>query len=137
MRVAEAAWLLVFVHVRIQVIAMFMLALWVLATHHAALELTGLLAHGEVELSHTPEGDTSGTGRHPWHQVENNLTKQKTNLLTKPVMVQYELPLFEIIVCEPVMVVEPLRVEDEVQLFRSWHFVQRAAPQPGAPSVLV
>lgn len=134
---AEGAWLLVLVRLRVQVIGMFMLALWVLATHHAALELTGLFAHGGVAVAHTSAGDSSDAGLHPWHQVEKNLTKQKTGLPTKPVSLQHELPIFEIFVGEPVPIVRPIRIEEEVHLLRSWHFVQRAAPQPGAPSALV
>ena len=110
------------------------LGLWLLATNHAAFELVGVMHHDAA-----PAADI---GQQRWHQVENTLTKQKTELRAKPAAAQPVLPLLDCVlsaVSKPAEVSGPVvpAADAATRAFHTWHFVQRAAPLPGAPSLAV
>lgn len=111
-----------------------MLAVWLLATNHAVFELAGVMkAEHAVGLD---------AGQHRWHQVENTLTKQKTDLPTKPLVIEAVLPLLEVVLLSAaksthIAPPEFPAIESERRAVQSWRFAQRAAPLPGAPSALI
>lgn len=121
-------------------VAKFLLALWLLATNHAVFEVLGLMGHGAAGVLHHAD-EKSDPGQHRWHKVEKTLTKQQTDLPTKPASSQSVLPIFEIVARRELHAVQNADAEappvERADLdFRSWQFVQRAAPLPGAPSGL-
>lgn len=117
---------------RPQLIATFLLALWVLATNHAAFEIAGLMHH-----TLPSEADN---GQERWHHAEKTMTKENTDLLIKPAALQPVLSILEIVarsewITVKVVELDAPPVERAESEFRSWHFVRRDAPLPGAPAL--
>lgn len=111
-----------------------MLAVWLAATNHAVFELAGVM---NTEFSSAVD-----VGQERWHQVEDNLTKQKKGLTTKPAAAKQVLPVLELVRLAGAQAMQLARLEAppvdaEARAFHIWHFVRRAAPLPGAPSALV
>lgn len=117
---------------RAQLIATFLLALWVLATNHAAFEIAGL-------MHHAPPSEADN-GQERWHHAEKTLTKENTELPTKPTALEPLLSILEIVArvewpSAPVIAINAPPVERAEAEFSRWHFVRRDAPLPGAPAL--
>ena len=127
------------VHRRAPLIASFLLALWLLATHHAVFEAAGLMCHASGVSA---DGAAPGRdmGQYRWHQVEKTLLKQKIALPAKPGVFQAVDPNFSVgsptdsVPAAVVGLVRPHARSGLTYTPDRWRHVQRAAAWPGAPS---
>lgn len=128
-----------------------MLAVWLPATQHTALELAGLLPDHSADASH--QHDSSGNdpeipnplgAHHDWHAVEKTVTKPSSGLLKVPapllllVVGFFCLQLFATASPRQPSLTSVARValERPIAWVPNWHFVRRAAPVSRAPSVI-
>ena len=124
------------------ILALTLALLWLPATVHCGLEAAGLLEHVETccHDEHPSETDSApahcGTGN--CGVVESGDYQPAHNLLkvSAPVAVLCFSNLIELV---PVAVIDPVieaseEAESPPEIRRTWHFVERAAPSPRAPS---
>ena len=134
-----------------KVTALLILAFWLPATQHSALELAGLLPDHSADVSHQHDSSGNGTelpnplgAHHDWHAVEKTVTKPASSLLKVPAPVLLLvagflcLQLFAIASPREPSLTSVARValERPMAWVPNWHFVRRAAPVSRAPSVI-
>lgn len=128
-----------------------MLALWLPATQHSALESAGLLPDHSADVSHQHQSSGNDTevpnphgAHHGWHLIEKTVTKPSSGLLKVPAPV---LLLVVGFLCLQLFATASLRepsltsvamvaLERPIAWVSNWHFVRRAAPVSRAPSVV-
>jgi hypothetical protein len=133
-----------------KVTALLILALWLLATQHSALEMAGLLPDHAAEVSHLHDSNGNESevpiphgAVHDWHFMEKTVGKPSSNLLKVPAPV---LLLAVSFLClqlfatasarEPSLTaIARVALERPMAWVPKWHFVRRAAPPARAPAL--
>lgn len=135
-----------------KIVAVVLLATWLPATQHAALEMVGFLPdHSEAATHHhsgghaeNPDHHDSHDATHGWHFVEKTVAKPSTGLLKSPIFGA----LFTVtLLCGLFAILLKLRdavfTRIERQVFQralnwvpDWHFVRRAVASPRAPTCI-
>lgn len=118
---------------RFQFAALLLLALWLPATMHCALESAGLISSSSI----CTDGSNDHCAGDNCTQLEGSLFKQKTDELQ---VMSPDLFVRACFLC-PHLPPAAARAEPIVQppdhpqnWVTTWHFVRRAAPSPRAPS---
>ncbi len=121
---------------RFQFAALFLLALWLPATMHCALESAGLIFTSSL----CADGSNDHCAGDNCTQLEDGLFKQQTDELQVMSPDQFVCDGFLCLHLPPVAALaEPIvQPSDQPQNWvTTWHFVRRAAPSPRAPSLFL
>lgn len=119
------------------VISLLLLALWLPATQHCALEDTGLVA--QTCQDNCAGGNSEKDG---CRIVEDGAYKPATNILKAPAPSLLACVCFLCLQPAPQVLADGQflpgeQVQRSESRIAAWHFVRRAAPLPGAPSAAI
>ena len=126
-----------------KLVALFLVALWLPATLHCQLEGLGLdaifaCADQPAETAHANDDACTDDGCQTIESGQFAVTKSKLDLSLLPVLACVCVACFQHL-APPASAPEIFAVHQEktLPLQRTWQFARRAAPLPGAPSLLL